>query len=100
MLFRRMHAAAASAGTTVDARQEHLDPRTRGRITLYYWRHSFEHLRAVTRAPLPLGMRVRLVGIVLRSMISSRDHLTRELAEAGRQLFQRAIRGPASSKRA
>ena len=100
MLFRRMHAQAASAGQTVAARQEHLDPRTRGRVVMYYWRHAFEHLRGVGRAPLSLGTRVRLAGVVLRSMIQSRDSLGRELVRAVQQIVRRTIGGWAATKRA
>ncbi len=100
MLLRRMHAAAASAGTTLAARQEHLDPRTRGDIELKYWRHAIEHLRAVARAPLPIAVRLDLAATELRAMIGTRDHLTRELVEALRQLLQKALPGSAATKRA
>lgn len=87
MLFRRMHAAAASAGTTVEERQEHLDPLTRGHLSLWYWRHSLEHLRAIGRARLSLATRARLGMIVLRSMIQQRDQLAREARLAAFSVF-------------
>jgi len=91
MLFRRIHDSAASAGTTIGERQEHLDPRTRGRLSLWYWRHSIEHLKGIGRAPLPLTTKARLYAIKLRAMVSQRNQLAREARAAAAWLGRSGV---------
>jgi glycosyltransferase involved in cell wall biosynthesis len=91
MLFRRMHAQAASAGDTIESRQEHLDPSTRGKISTWYWRHAIEHLKAIWRAPLPTGTRMRLTKTVLSRMVEQRNHLRHEAQAVASQVARRYI---------
>lgn len=60
LLLRRMHHEAASASESHEERQEHLDPKTRGQLSTWWWRHGWEHAMAVRRAPLPIGTKLTL----------------------------------------
>jgi len=89
MLFRRFHAEAASAGTTLAARQDHLDPSSRGRLSLWHWRHAAEHVKTIGRAPLPLREKARLLGVVAKGMVRQRYQHRRELQDAIAHLARR-----------
>jgi glycosyltransferase involved in cell wall biosynthesis len=88
MLFRRLHAEAASASKSPADRQEHLDPKTAGRLVLWYSTHASAHLRSILRAPLPRSTKLRLIGIVLRGMVSLRDKHLSELRSASARLMR------------
>jgi glycosyltransferase involved in cell wall biosynthesis len=89
MLFRRMHAEAASAGQTLEDRQQHLAPKSVKKIHMDGWRRSTEHLRFAMRAPLSLGLRTRVLGIVLRSMAVNWKFLYWELTDAARRVLRK-----------
>lgn len=93
MLLRRMHPQAASARQTLEERQQHIAPRSLGRFAPWYWRRSYEHLRGVARAPLPARTRLYLASAVLRSMISGRDYLAREVRDGFGWVRQRIASG-------
>jgi hypothetical protein len=86
-----MHAGAASANRTIEGRQLHLNPATRGRLHLDAWRRSTEQLRAAWRAPLSFHRRTRLVRVVLKAMIANRHALRWELTGAGRTVLARLL---------
>jgi hypothetical protein len=53
------------------------------------WRHQYQHLAAILRAPLLAGEKMRLASSVCRGYITHRNILARELADAA----SRATRG-------
>ncbi len=79
LFFRRMHGAAFSSLKTDESRRAYVDPRRQPRITLYWWRHYLEYMRAIVRAPLAAGVKRGLVYDVVRRGISARRTLLREL---------------------
>jgi glycosyltransferase involved in cell wall biosynthesis len=79
LFLRRMHEEAASASRNFDERLEHLDPKARKGYFAWNWRHHREHLAAILRAPLGPRVKGRLALVVLRSAVSARDQLAREL---------------------
>jgi hypothetical protein len=89
LFFRRLHAAAASAGASIEERQEHLDPRTKRHIFLWLWRHHYEHLRAVMRSPHDIATKAQLTGVLVRSAITNRLGLAKELGMAAGHLTRR-----------
>jgi len=93
MLFRRLHPEAASASKTAADRQEHLDPKTAGRLVLWYSTHASAHLRSILRAPLSRTVKLRLMGIVLRGMVARRDKHLGELKAALGTLMHSARSG-------
>lgn len=91
MLLRRMHAEAASAGRTVEDRQLHLAPKSVKKIHMDGWRRSTEHLRFALRAPLSFGLRMRVLGAVLKSMAADWKGLFWELTDAARRVLRRPL---------
>lgn len=93
LYFRRMHAAAHSA-MSVAEKNVFFNPGTPRRRELTHWRQLRERLASVRRSPLPGGEKARLAGTILRSGISGRDHLVRELVDGMRyRLRPAATRG-------
>ncbi|MFN7964286.1 MAG: glycosyltransferase [Acidobacteriota bacterium] len=84
LLQRRMHAEAASASQTHAERQEHLDPESRGTLSTWWWRHSWEHAQAVRRAPLPTRVKLELWAHVARQCYWHRSLLMQEAGSAAR----------------
>lgn len=91
LLSRRMHAGAASAGRLVRDRQEHLDPRTTGRLSLWHWRRHYELARAIDRSDLTFAERTRLRGIVCRCAYWRRRELLVECGQVARHLVHRLL---------
>jgi len=78
LFFRREHPEASSSNKSLEDQQEFFDPETKGRIFMASWRHLFEHLAIVRRAPLTSSKKVRLTLIVLRYGIRRRHRLMKE----------------------
>jgi hypothetical protein len=93
MLLRRMHAEAASAGLTIEDRQRHLAPSSVNAIHMEWWRRSTEHLRFAARAPLPIRLRARIIGIVLTNMAVNWRFLYWELTDAARRVIRKPLLG-------
>jgi hypothetical protein len=85
LFLRRMHEAASSSMTVLQ-KQAFYQPRGRPRAALTGWRHLGEHMRSVMNAPLSVGERLRLMRVLLRRAIGSREMLAGELVGAVRQL--------------
>ncbi len=87
LLTRRMHREAASASETIEQRQEHLDPKSRGDLSTWWWRHDLEHARAVWRAPLSTSTKTRLYADIARQCYWQRGRLAQEAWAAARHWF-------------
>lgn len=88
LYFRRMHAAAHSA-MSVAEKNAFFNPGKPRRRELTMWRHLRERIIAVLRSPLSLGEKTRLAGVILRSGVSGRDELVRELVDGVRYRLSR-----------
>ena len=90
MLFRRMHPSAFSASKTIGDRLSYLDPARRRQVSLLVWRRHWEFAKAVGRAPVPAGTRVKLFTDVARSVYWNRRRMAGELATAARDIIGRS----------
>lgn len=86
LLFRRLHPGAYSYQVTPDRFRDFYAPsKKRGTAFVFrIWRHLFEYLRAIGRAPLPINERLRLLGYVLRMVWWHRADLAGEIISAVR----------------
>jgi hypothetical protein len=89
LFFRRFHPQASSHNTSAEQQQEFYDPGTKGRIFLREWRHLFEHLRSIKRAPLAFTDKIYLLVEVLRLARWKQKQLIEEVANATKILAQR-----------
>jgi glycosyltransferase involved in cell wall biosynthesis len=98
LFFRRQERANVIRDQSVENWQEFFDPQTRGRLFLRTWRHQYEYVRAVLRAPLPFGERAQLLSYLGRLCVTHRGTLARELAAAVRTVAARGFaRRPGTS---
>lgn len=86
LFFRRIHEHALKSQVG-EEKQAHYRPDRPQALQLPGWRRVWEHLRSVTRAPLPVSDRVRLAGYLLRRAVWDRDRLAREVVDAAYQLL-------------
>jgi glycosyltransferase involved in cell wall biosynthesis len=93
LFFRRMHSGAFSSMTTPE-KQAYYRPDRRSLVHMREWRHLWENLRSVARAPIPAFERGRLVYFLMRRAISLRGALTEELGQATQQLVAALLAGP------
>jgi len=91
LFFRRLHERAASSIHRPVAQLEFIDPSVKG-TPLCAWRHQFERMESIRRAPLAPSVKLALLAIVLRSAVSDRRNLARELVERGTALARRSAR--------
>lgn len=87
LFLRRMHGASSTSMTTMESVQEFFDPKTKGKLFLYLWRHLMQHAASILRAPLGVTEKIRLYGVLLRWMISCRNQFTQELLDAAGQIL-------------
>ena len=90
LFYRRLHAGSSwmISQTSVKAIQEYLDP-GRTECNRYWWPLYGQFFGAVMRTCLPIGERLRVLGFLARSMVSSRSVLMFELVRSQRQ--QKAV---------
>lgn len=88
--YRRKHAHAFSSIKSIKEQQEFFDPGTQGRLFMYLWRHYAQHVVSVYRSPVDMGLKAHLLYLILRSAVSIRHHLLRELGGGVRQMLGRA----------
>lgn len=79
LFFRRFHPQASSSFTTLEQDQEFYDPETKGQVFLREWKHTFEHLRVIKRAPLNFTEKLLLDIEVLKLACWARKRLIKEL---------------------
>jgi len=84
LFFRRLHSRAASSIRSPVTRMQFIDPSIKGGAMIL-WRHQFERIASIVRAPLAPEEKAVLIGIVLRFGIANRWSLLRELARRDRQ---------------
>jgi glycosyltransferase involved in cell wall biosynthesis len=87
LLYRRMHPAAASAATTLEARLRHIDPTGRRRLSFFWWRQFSEQARAVWAAPLPVSVKLHLSRRIARKAWWFKWGLARELGSGLRRIL-------------
>lgn len=87
--FRREHPAASSADRSTGAQQEFFDPATTGRVFMRTWRHHYEYVAAVGRAPLSWRDKAVLWRQLLHRAARHRIDLKWELGQVMRQFARR-----------
>jgi glycosyltransferase involved in cell wall biosynthesis len=83
--FRRDHPEASSSDKSLAAQLAFFDPRIESRIFLRHWRHLWENLKAVRRAPLGTSDKLLCAGLLLRMAVGARDKMAAELSAGFRQ---------------
>jgi glycosyltransferase involved in cell wall biosynthesis len=89
LFYRRLHGAASTSLTTMEAVQEWFDPRKKDKLFLYLWTHLFKHAAGIWRAPLGLPAKLALFGILARWTLGVRGHLLGELLAAAGKAMNR-----------
>ncbi len=89
LFYRRIHPGAYSSQKTTQKLLHFYTPQTKARISLTNWRHLWENFRAIERAPLEMGEKMRLRAHLLRMGIWNRDKLLGELSAATRHITRR-----------
>ncbi len=82
LFFRRFHPQASRKNISIAKHQEFYDPKTKGTISMRLWRHEFQHLGSVMRAPLKTAEKAQLVYILFRWGVTQREGFVREIFEA------------------
>lgn len=93
--YRRMHGKAFSQMKSSQEKQSFFDPATVGRFYLYLWQHYHQYGLGILHAPLSFGTKTRAIGVLIRSAISIRHHLLREVIMG----MRRWLRPSTQSKR-
>jgi len=91
LFYRRFHTEASSS-MDPDRLRRLWDPNGRQRMYLLEWRRFLGLSRAIARAPLGTGEKVRAGSYLVRRAIWRRDELVRELSAAVRQLATATLR--------
>ena len=91
LFFRRMHPQAFSSITTLKEEQEFFDPKMKTKIILRSWRHLYQHFVSIGRAPLGLTGKVQCAKVAIRTGISSRHELLKEISDAVGMIFRRSF---------
>jgi len=91
LFYRRFHPSAHSSMNRAQACAFFFPDNPR-RIRMRDWRHLWEYLRAVERAPLGISEKLPLHLFLVRVAVWKRDELARELFAATRQLLAGAFR--------
>jgi glycosyltransferase involved in cell wall biosynthesis len=86
--YRRMHEKAFSQMKTPQEKQSFFDPATAGRFYLYLWQHYQQYCLGILHAPLALGTKVRVIVVLIRSAISIRHYLLKEVVIGTRRLLR------------
>jgi glycosyltransferase involved in cell wall biosynthesis len=91
LLFRRIHPGAYSHEVNLEKMRDFYTPSKKRGTALVFrsWRHLFEYLRAVIRAPLPFGERLRLFAYILRMMWWRKGDLAAEIVAGLRSVIGR-----------
>jgi len=86
LFYRRFHPGAHSSMNPAQVRAFFF-PDNPHRLRMFEWRHFWEYLRAVVRAPLGVPEKLLLHLFLVRNAVSNRDRLVRELVGATRELL-------------
>jgi glycosyltransferase involved in cell wall biosynthesis len=81
LFFRRLHASAASGLRSPASRLDYIDPSMGHRGPHCAWRHHFERIGAIARAPLTLRDKGLLLGTLARFTVADRQRLLGEVAD-------------------
>jgi glycosyltransferase involved in cell wall biosynthesis len=84
LFFRRMSPDAATTLAPKNEMQQFFEPNATGPM-YHYWPYHLDLIRAVLRAPLPIGVRSRCLLFTLRMMYWRRSALAREAYHALRR---------------
>jgi glycosyltransferase involved in cell wall biosynthesis len=98
LYFRRFHEAASSRKTFAEL-QAYYDPNRPPGAFMRTWRHMWEHVGAVKRAPLTFSDKARLSGLLMWMTVARSPALVRELAAAGRELLRGQVGAVGASLR-
>jgi glycosyltransferase involved in cell wall biosynthesis len=84
--YRRIHENAFSQMTTTEQKQAFFDPRQAGRFSPRLWQHYRQCLHGVIHAPISAAAKSRAIRVLLRSAISVRKDLMREVVAGTRHV--------------
>jgi glycosyltransferase involved in cell wall biosynthesis len=87
LFYRRLHGAASTRLTTMEAVQEWFDPTRKEKLFLYLWTHVFKHVAGIRRAPLGVSEKLQLLGVLTRWIIGVRGHLLSEIRDAAEKIL-------------
>jgi len=87
LMLRRMHEGSYTSMTPEEQRRFN-NPAGSRTPEFYFSRHLMEYLRAVARAPVSAGERLRLLAGLARNAVWARDHYFAELMAAVRALVR------------
>ncbi len=89
--YRRMHEEASSALRSTKEVMAFYDPGKRGKFFAREWTHLGAHFLSATRAPIPIGEKLRLYKMIARWGVWGRQALFRELTGAVRYASRKVI---------
>jgi glycosyltransferase involved in cell wall biosynthesis len=78
LFFRRQHVRASSSNRSLESVQEFFDPKTKGSVFMFAWKHLSQNFASIGRAPLKPSDKVRLSCVVIRLGIGYWHHLVQE----------------------
>lgn len=88
LFFRRDHPGSSSANKDIASQLQFFDPSLSGHIVLREWRHFFENLMSIRRAPVRLSQKVEPVFFQLGCLLLNRKQYLRELKVAVKQVVK------------
>ena len=93
--YRRIHPQAFSQMKSTEEKQAFFDPRSSGRFYLYLWQHYVQCFRGIAHAPVSARVKARAARRLLRSAVTARRELWREVVRGTRRLVQPHARAKA-----
>ncbi|MGE3166569.1 MAG: glycosyltransferase family 2 protein [Planctomycetota bacterium] len=82
LFLSRDHPSRSVRSMKVHARASWFDSSHRGRIVLPFWRLNYEAFKAIRRAPISRGSRIRSYGVLFKTMCKRWRHLRGDLFKA------------------
>jgi glycosyltransferase involved in cell wall biosynthesis len=96
LFLRRQHPQASSCNKALVDQQEFFDPKTKGNVFMFVWRHLWENFVAVWRMPVPFHKKISLYLFLVTQGIISIRALVREvkasLIQIGKNISARAFK--------
>lgn len=98
LFFRRVHSDASSAHKDNASQLEFFDPQLSDRFVFQSWRHFFENLMAVKRAPAKTSQKVLPFLFLLGGLVVNPKPYLRELVMATKHIMRPPAKKSASKK--
>jgi glycosyltransferase involved in cell wall biosynthesis len=85
VLLRRFHKGAMSHVKTATEMRKWVEPNSKAGMNFPHWTWTYERVRSLLAAPLPLRDRLRIGRLLARSTMWGRDKLYRDVTQAARR---------------